>query len=120
MAEIESLEAARSLIFKGADVHAKNVQGETPLHRAAMNGNEGGALLLIENGADVNAKDDIGRTPLYEAAQWSDRTGIVELLLSKGADVNAKDVLGGTPLAIAKSSGNKQMAKWLSHHGGHE
>jgi len=119
-AEFGNSDAARLFISQGANVHATNAQGETPLHRAAMNDQDGVALVLIENGADVNAKDELGKTPLYEVAQWSDQTAVAEALLSKGADVNAKDVIGSTPLAVAKFCGHKEMANWLTQHGGHE
>ena len=45
-------------------MNAKNKDGWTPLHHAAINGRKEIAELLIANGADVNAGDKRGRTPL--------------------------------------------------------
>lgn len=54
----------------GADVNAKNVKGQTPLHIAAENyGNSEVLTILIKAGADVNAKDNRGDTPL----DWASR-----------------------------------------------
>ena len=53
------------LLEKGADVNAKDNDGETPLHWASENGHEAIVSLLLEKGADVNAKDNDGETPLH-------------------------------------------------------
>lgn len=59
-------EAARWLISRGADVHAKDESGATALHAAARPwwGEEPAlARLLLEGGADPRARDAAGRTP---------------------------------------------------------
>ena len=69
----------------GADVMARNEDGGTPLHYAAMNGNPEVVERLLELGADINAKDNDGYTPLH----WASRRGhaeAVKLLLEHGAD----------------------------------
>ena len=45
------------------------MQGVTPLHSAAHNGQIKLAQLLIENGADINAKMENGQTPLFMAEE---------------------------------------------------
>lgn len=39
-----------------AAVNARNAQRETPLHQAAMGGDEGIVTMLIDGGADMDAK----------------------------------------------------------------
>ena len=56
-----NIEAVKKHLAAGADVNAKDENGETPLHLAATKET---AELLIAEGADVNAKDKDGVTPL--------------------------------------------------------
>lgn len=75
-------EVFRLLVSAGADVNAVGQGGETPLHRAARQGNAALAALLVEHGARTDARDDSGRSPLDVAAQ-TESTGsqaIAELL----------------------------------------
>ena len=58
------LKQVEALIARGADVNARDNQGDTPLDKAA---NKDVAGLLIAHGADVNAKNEFGFTALTEA-----------------------------------------------------
>ena len=73
---------------------------ETPLHRAAADGNTGEAKRIIAAGANVDAKDRHGWTPLHSAAWWG-HVDAIKALIKAGADVNVKDGKGYTPLALA-------------------
>ena len=101
------------LIGKGADVNARNRDGNTSLHWAAEKGHIEVVKLLLEKGANVNVQDIHGRTPLYWAAQYG-YTEIVKLLLEKEADVNAKDNDGKTPLHSAALKGHSEVVKLLN------
>ena len=50
------------------DVGAKDVQGRTPLHKAAEYGRNGVVRVLLKRGADAVAKDYEGRTPFRLAS----------------------------------------------------
>tara|TARA_B100001013_G_C24348103_1_gene339258 strand:- start:103 stop:423 length:321 start_codon:yes stop_codon:yes gene_type:complete len=82
---VENKAIAELLIAEGADVDADNLDGETPLHRAAFRGHEEIAELLIAKGADVNAKDELGWTPLHNAA-YKCQKEVAELLILKIVD----------------------------------
>ncbi|MBC8869960.1 MAG: ankyrin repeat domain-containing protein [Planctomycetes bacterium] len=66
------LEAARTLIEKGANVNAKSNDGATALHGAAFFCHTEMVKLLLVKGAEVDAKNKKGETPLDAVAgQWS-------------------------------------------------
>ena len=105
-----NIEAVKKHLAAGADVNAKDENGETPLHLAPTKET---AELLIAEGADVNAKSRSGHTSLHLAAIGGQKE-IAELLIAAGADVNAKDEDGGTPLDTAGA----EIADLLRKHGG--
>jgi ankyrin repeat protein len=74
-------EVALMLIAKGADISARDNQGNTLLHKAARNDWMNLAQLLLAKGADVNAKNNEGKTPLREAGTGD----VAELLKRHGA-----------------------------------
>jgi ankyrin repeat protein len=88
------------LIARGADVHARNELGQTPLHMGAQHCGPS-VPLLIRHGADVNARDTwAGWTPLHGAASSSGADD-ARRLLGAGAEIDARDDQGRTPLHIA-------------------
>ena len=52
------LEIAKLLLENGANVHAKDNRGWTPIHKAGENGHMEVAKWLIENGVNVNSEND--------------------------------------------------------------
>ena len=98
---------AKKWIRKGADVNAKDKQGDAPLHLAVtpLYASDAGGIveLLVGEGADVNVKDEFGGTPLHYAA-YTNKVAVVKFLISKGADVNAEADKGETPLYLAAYS----------------
>ena len=63
-ASFGSLEIARLLIARGADVNASTQQNLTPLHDAVAARDEEMVRLLLENGAKADVKTSSGKTPL--------------------------------------------------------
>ena len=73
-------EVKRLVLDCGLDPNIKDVEGETPLHYAALEGHLEVVKLLLEHGADPNVKGSFGRTPLHYAAS-NGYPDIVKLLL---------------------------------------
>ena len=101
-----------SLLDQGADIHAKDDVGGTPLHWAAFKDASEVAEVLLKQGADIHAKANDGDTPLHWAAE-KDTSATVELLLNQGADIHAKNKYGNTPLHKAASGDASLTAEVL-------
>jgi uncharacterized protein len=105
-------DAAVSLLEKGADVRAREVDGTTALHYAAHYDDADLVKRLLEAGADAKAVNDYGATPLGEAAVTGD-PAIIKALLAAGADAKATNQEGQTPLMVVARTGNLEAAKLL-------
>ena len=96
-----SAEGVDQAIREGANVNARELADNTPLHGAA-----GQPLIvrrLLDHGGDPNAINADGRTPLHfsvgspETNRW-DRMVVMRHLLDANADPNIADLQGYTPL----------------------
>ncbi len=105
-----------ALLAQGAEVNAKDTNGDTPLHDAAYYSSKAVAEALIAHGANVNAENAKGETPLHNAALHGNQA-VTEALLAHGADVNAKNAYGVTPLHYAGNKGNQAVVELLIAHG---
>src|SRR6266496_4114797 len=90
----------RSLLAGEPDLQARDVDGNTALHWAALHGNARLVKELLERGALATVTNNAGATPLLYAVGNVDA---VRVLLDRGADVNRASKFGITPLAAAAS-----------------
>jgi ankyrin repeat protein len=99
----------RVLLDSGADLEARDEDGETPLIRAASYGQTDIFRLLLQRGANLNARDKNGMTALIAAAcecavaTMNSTYDIVRMLLEKGANANSSTRDGTT--ALMKAAG---------------
>lgn len=109
----------KAMLERGADVNAKDNEGETALRLAVTSGKTDVVKLLIEKGADVNAiSEDVlfGGTALMLAAVFGNMN-MVQTLLDNGADVNAEDKNGITALMNAAFNGYLGIVRVLIERG---
>jgi ankyrin repeat protein len=109
-------EAVRRLIDDGADVNARDAEGNTPLILASFYASPICVALLLEKGADVNAANKAGVTALIRAATNHEKA---RLLVDAGAKVRVRTAdLGNTPLILAaRRAGNSPTVQLLHERG---
>ncbi|MDB6026392.1 MAG: hypothetical protein JWM68_2615 [Verrucomicrobiales bacterium] len=116
--------AIELLLNHGANVHATNNWGASPLMAAVASGNEKSVRALLKHGAKANAQTQFsnegfifggGRNPLMWAAFRGD-TGMIKALLDAGADVNGEGMFG-TPLSQAAWADRTEAARLLVNRG---
>lgn len=88
------------LIRQGADIHAKDKNGGSPLHSAVWEDHAEILRILLKAGADPSRQDNLGKTPLHTAAIHG-HLAAIELLCEAGADLQACDGNHWTPLHYA-------------------
>lgn len=86
------------------DVHTKDTEGETAMHKASCWGDLRAVKVLLDAGSDIDALGDMDCTPLYFAVMlgFSD---VADYLLEKGANPDARSEFGDTPRELAKEKG---------------
>jgi ankyrin repeat protein len=111
------------LIRRGIDVNSQNVNGQTPLHCAALYGNLKLADEMLAHGGDPNARDVYGNSPLWTAVfNARGHYDIVESLVGHGADSATKNKAGRSPLYFGRQILDDQIVTLLTalrpHRGG--
>ncbi len=117
-----SLKIVILLLRYGANVHAKNAKGDTPLHKAInIRGNYANRRkvfsLLIKHGADINAQNNNGSTPLHMLVGMLDVQGIQDLMIVFGQlfDLSKKTkTTKFTPIQFAKDIGATNIVDLLN------
>jgi hypothetical protein len=82
-AQFGRTEEIQTCLSKGADVNAKDGNGYTALHWAAL-GQEKALALLLASGADVNARNVDGYTALHLAVR-NGNNAVAEVIRRAGA-----------------------------------
>jgi uncharacterized protein len=105
---------------QGADIHATDKNGVTPLHHAVRFRSPAAVKTLIEQGADVNqACRRNGSTPLHRAVTQTGAPGtagkddaareIIQMLLAAGADPSIVNRSGKKPVEYVKDEAIKSL-----------
>lgn len=110
------LDAVKTLIAAGADIHAaaKNSFKVQAIHAAVASKNIDIVRAVLEAGADPNAAQQQGFRPIHEAGSSGSRE-LAELLLKYGADATQKGDSGKNAIDIAREKGHAEFAEWLAN-----
>ena len=119
--DIDLFEAVRigdvaALQREGVDVHVRNGEQETLLHKTVLYDHLANQAKVVEvllaAGVDKDATRDGGWTALHLCAEH-DQRACAKLLLAAGADASLRGSNGMTALRIAEVCGNTKIAKLL-------
>jgi caspase domain-containing protein/ankyrin repeat protein len=108
----DDLAAVKAYLARGADIDARDRDGDTPLHLAAIKAGPAVIAALVAAGADPNAGSTDGNTPLFNAAE-NGNLPAVKALLAAGGKVNARNKDGHTPLFYAIDQGHRPVVEVL-------
>jgi ankyrin repeat protein len=109
------VETIRTLLDAGADIHAVDKNGATPLHKAVRSRCAAAVECLLDAGADPVRRNKPGSTPFHLAVQDTGGSGsgapaaragqeaIIRLFLARDVKPTVKDAKGKTVLQWAKS-----------------
>ena len=106
----------RLLVDKGAQMEAKDVSGDTPLHWAACSGHIEIFRLLCDRGADIESRNNRGGRALHFAAYYGHISIVKELIEVRNAEINAR--INRTALSTAVRKQKIDNADYLALHGG--
>ncbi|TYZ67956.1 hypothetical protein PybrP1_000454 [[Pythium] brassicae (nom. inval.)] len=113
----ESVKTVMLLVRLGADVHARDSAGITPLYIACARGHSSIVRLLVDAGAACASMGPNDESPLHIAAQENHLACIETLLVHGQADVDGLTRDRCTALHLACQRGNTQVAECLLEHG---
>jgi len=135
-------EAVEVLLHAGADINAKDAEGETALMKVTSDGLVNIVELLLKHGANTSLTNKLDETALdmaiyqkqkeiagmlmadkksigsktINAAMYQKDTPLLKKLIEAGADVNQQDENGQTLLMEAADQGDLDMVKMLLEH----
>ena len=105
------------LVQQGADVSARNEQGETALECAISSDSKEAIRFLLASGVDWQ-KSYSGLPPLFLAAKGGN-TELAKLFMDNGADVNGKSMAGHPYLcSLVEKGGSLAGFEFLLENGG--
>ena len=123
--------AVRLLTRHGAKVDQGDINGFTPLHIAAYEGELISLTCLLKKGGDLNQTNDFGETPFLLACgalpyrqpihvkeneiKQQNNIDVLKLLVKAGAKTDVTDPLGNSALHRAILAGSEHLILWLYH-----
>lgn len=115
---LPSAQAVRAFVSRGANVHARDGEGCTPLHAlCADRWSDEAALaaiaaVLLDAGARCDERMDQGTTPMMLAAR-NGHADLCAMMAHKGANIHARDDRGLRASDYARAAGHYALAEHL-------
>jgi ankyrin repeat protein len=94
------LEAVKLLIEYGANFEIQDLDGATPLWKAATSGRISVIKALIDAGANINAANNESISPLYAAIR-ENQLDAARILIGAGSNLRQPTLFGDSPLLAA-------------------
>lgn len=89
----ENCSMASKFIKLGMNINIQDIEGNAPIHGAAMWNSKKIMKLLIKKGADINIQNNKGLTPLHVATGFGHKK-IVLMLIHAGANIDIENYEG--------------------------
>jgi hypothetical protein len=109
----KQVETIRLLLENGACLHAPDMNGATPLHRAVRTRCAAAVRFLLDAGADPTIRNKPGSTPFHLAVQNTGRGGSGEQLAIDGQREIIKEFLARGVSTSLKDEKGKSVADWV-------
>jgi ankyrin repeat protein len=114
-----NLDVVRFLVEKGADVNARDSDGQTALMYACRQRfndvpDNSVAIFLLDNGAEVNLRSTKKGYTALMLASGAGNAELVRKMLEKGADPSIEDNFGVTAAEVAQETGKTAIVEMLS------
>jgi ankyrin repeat protein len=121
--EARQVKMIRLLLDAGADLHARDKNGATALHRAVRTRGAAAVKCLLNAGADPTVRNEPGSTAFHLAVQNTGRGGsgapqakqaqarIIESILATGASPDLKDGRGKSVLDWAANDAIRALLR---------
>ncbi len=111
-AHLGDLPSLKRLALEGVDLGCRDDNGSTPMHNAALAGQNHIVEWLLTQGCDCNARTLYGFTPLMAAA-YGGHLETIELLVHAGADLDARADNGQSCMDFADENQRDQALAFL-------
>ena len=95
----ENSEIAILLLQRGADIFARNKEGDSPLSLSLKKGVS--VLSWFLDSSNINAQNNEGNTPLHMAVSLEANADVFRYLLENGAGIDNRNFAGDTPFHLA-------------------
>ncbi|XP_060600302.1 SH3 and multiple ankyrin repeat domains protein 2-like isoform X4 [Ruditapes philippinarum] len=106
-----------TLVSGGGHLDFRTRHGQTPMHKAILQGNQVAVQSLLDLGASTNYKDSRGLTPLYYSVLYGKNAACAELLLHERAVIGTQDEQGWFEIHQACKLGLVQHLEHLMFYG---